>query len=218
MDISGAHRTAAISAAAVPSQVAATATVAGNAEVDDPLLSRVAGETEAVARSADGDNTELRAGQHGAAGELSAEYLALLQDLRARDREVRSHELAHLAAAGRHARGGPSFTFEPGPDGRRYAVAGEVGIDTSEVAGDPAATLVKAQQIRRAALAPADPSAQDRQIAAQAAAMATQARAEIAAERRESDTATTSPAAAQDVNQPYPAATEQNDPLFDLVA
>ena len=38
------------------------------------------------------------------------------------------------------------------------------------------------QQVQRAALAPADPSGQDRQVAARAAAIATQARSEIASE------------------------------------
>ena len=44
------------------------------------------------------------------------------------------------------------------------------------------------QQVQRAANAPADPSGQDRSVAAQAAAMAAQARQEIAA-KRSSDSA-----------------------------
>ena len=105
-----------------------------------------------------------------------------LEELRQRDREVRAHEQAHAAAAGALARGGPSYDFERGPDGRMYAVGGEVSIDTSPVHGDPRATLEKAGQIRRAALAPADPSSQDRAVAAEAAAMAAQARVELAGE------------------------------------
>ena len=66
-------------------------------------------------------------------------------------------------------------------------MAGEVKIDTSEIPGDPQATLLKAQIIRRAALAPATPSAQDRQVAAQATAMAQQARIELAVENRQQD-------------------------------
>lgn len=109
--------------------------------------------------------------------------LRRIRELQARDREVRAHERAHLAAAGPHAAGGVAYTFETGPDGRRYAVGGEVQIDTAPVAGDPAATLAKALQVQRAALAPAEPSAQDRRVAAEAAAMAAQARAELAAAR-----------------------------------
>lgn len=106
-------------------------------------------------------------------------------ELRRRDREVRAHEQAHQAAAGGLARGGPSYEFERGPDGKLYAVSGEVSIDTSEVRGDPRATIRKMQQVRRAALAPASPSAQDRQIAAEAAQKERDARTEAAAESRE---------------------------------
>ncbi len=115
---------------------------------------------------------------HG--GELNEDEVKQLQALKARDREVRAHERAHAAAAGSLARGGPSFTTQRGPDGRMYAVGGEVQIDTSAVPGDPQATLQKALQIQRAAMAPANPSAQDRAVAASAAAMAATARLEIA--------------------------------------
>lgn len=113
-----------------------------------------------------------------------AEYRQV-QELKHRDREVRQHEQAHLAAAGQHARGGPSFSFQQGPDGKRYAVGGEVQIDTSPVANDPQATIQKAQQIQAAASAPAEPSAQDRQVSAAAAQMAANARAELAQQQIE---------------------------------
>jgi hypothetical protein len=117
--------------------------------------------------------------------ELSAEEKQVLDDLKARDREVRAHEQAHLAAAGPYAKGPPSFEFQTGPDGQPYAVGGEVQIDTSKVPGNPQATLVKAQTIKRAANAPRNPSAQDRQVAAQAAQLEAQARQEIKEERLE---------------------------------
>jgi hypothetical protein len=66
-----------------------------------------------------------------------------------------------------------------GPDGQRYATGGEVGIDVSPVANDAQATLLKAETIRRAALAPAQPSGQDLSVASKAAAMANKARAEL---------------------------------------
>ncbi len=108
---------------------------------------------------------------------------AQVRELQSRDQEVRAHEAAHKAAAGDLARGGASFTYEVGPNGVRYAVGGEVSIDTSPVADDPQATLRKASRIRQAALAPATPSGQDRAVAQQAAAMAAEAQAQIAAER-----------------------------------
>lgn len=107
----------------------------------------------------------------------------LVQKLVVRDRQVRSHEAAHLAAAAGIAAGGASYTYRTGPDGKAYAVAGEVRIDTSPVAGDPQATLQKATQIQAAALAPAQPSAQDRAVASEAARIAARARAEITAAR-----------------------------------
>ena len=117
--------------------------------------------------------------------ELSEEERRLLNELRARDAEVRAHERAHVAAAGPYANGGPTFEYQTGPDGRQYAVGGEVSIDTSPVPGDPEATVRKAQTIKRAALAPSDPSAQDRQVAAQAAQLEAQARQQANAEKAE---------------------------------
>lgn len=112
-------------------------------------------------------------------GQLNEEEQQQVEELKATDREVRSHEQAHLAAAGPHAQGGPKFTYQTGPDGRQYAVGGEVSIDVSPVPGDPEATLRKAKMIRAAALAPADPSAQDRAVAATATQMEAQAQLEL---------------------------------------
>ncbi|RDH84470.1 MAG: hypothetical protein DIZ80_03040 [endosymbiont of Galathealinum brachiosum] len=109
----------------------------------------------------------------------------LLRQLRARDREVRAHEAAHVAAGGSLVRGGPSFTFQAGPDGRTYAIGGEVRLDVSPVANDPQATLSKADQIRAAALAPANPSPQDLRVAANANQLASRARVDLAIQRRE---------------------------------
>ena len=58
-----------------------------------------------------------------------------------------------------------------------------MGIDTSSVANDPEASLAKANTVRRAALAPAQPSPQDLRVAANASSTAAQARVEIAALR-----------------------------------
>ncbi|MDT7043926.1 putative metalloprotease CJM1_0395 family protein [Candidatus Nitronereus thalassa] len=108
-----------------------------------------------------------------------------LEKLKARDREVRAHEAAHAAAAGSLAKGGPSYTYQRGSDGQLYAVGGEINIDTSAVSGDPEATIQKARQIRAAANAPANPSAQDRAVAAQATRLEAQARRELQQERTE---------------------------------
>lgn len=103
----------------------------------------------------------------------------VLEQLKARDREVRTHEQAHMAAAGPYAKGGINYEYESGPDGNKYAVGGHVDIDVSPISGDPAATIQKAQVVQKAALAPAEPSAQDRSVAAEAAKMEAQARSEL---------------------------------------
>lgn len=110
----------------------------------------------------------------------------VLSQLRARDQEVRTHEQAHLSAAGQYATSGIKYSYQTGPDGQRYAVGGSVGIDTSPVAGDPEATLQKARVVQRAALAPAEPSGQDMKVAAQASQMMMQAQAEIQLKQAES--------------------------------
>ena len=109
-----------------------------------------------------------------------------LTKLRKQDQEVRNHEQAHLAAAGGIANGGATFSFQRGPDGKQYAVGGEVSIDTSPVSGNPEATIQKAKQIRAAALAPSNPSAQDRAVAATATALETQAQQELQKEKQDS--------------------------------
>ena len=111
--------------------------------------------------------------------ELSDAEQRQLNELRARDREVRAHEAAHARVGGEFA-GSPGFTFETGPDGRQYAVAGEVSIDRSPVPGDPEATIQKLEKVIRAAMAPVSPSDQDRSVAATARADLQAARAEAA--------------------------------------
>jgi len=116
--------------------------------------------------------------------ELTEAEQAQVRELQQRDREVRAHEMAHVAAGGRYVTKPASYDYQTGPDGRRYAVGGEVSIDTS-VPSDPQEALTKAQIIERAALAPVEPSQQDYRVAAKARQMAADARSEIAAERRE---------------------------------
>ena len=139
----------------------------------------------AAAPGTEGEQTAVAAEQSKreqlskAEAELALVEQQEISELAARDREVRAHEQAHAAVGGQHA-GTASYTYERGPDGRQYAVGGEVPISTSPVAGDPQATIDKMEQVRRAALAPAEPSSADRSIAAQAAQLIAQARVELA--------------------------------------
>ncbi len=109
---------------------------------------------------------------------LTEEERKEVERLKKRDREVRAHEQAHKAAGGPHA-GQITFETERGPDGRAYAVSGEVKIDTSEIPNNPQGTIRKLETVKRAALAPSQPSSQDRQVAAQADAKIRQARLEL---------------------------------------
>lgn len=113
--------------------------------------------------------------------QLSDAEEAQLAKLQARDRQVRQHEMAHLAVSGGLATSGASYTYQKGPDGVNYAVGGEVSIDTSP-GRTPEDTIARARQIQAAALAPADPSGQDRAVAAQAQHMEIEARAQLAAQ------------------------------------
>ena len=110
---------------------------------------------------------------------LTEAELRLISELKEADAEVRRHEMAHLAAAGGLALSGANFTYQRGPDGVNYAVAGEVSIDVAPVPGDPQATIQKMQKIKNAALAPTNPSAQDVKVAANASATATKAASDL---------------------------------------
>ena len=106
-----------------------------------------------------------------------------ITQLSKRDREVRAHEQAHMAVGGQYA-GAASYDFQRGPNGVNYAVGGEVPISTS-AESTPELTMRKARVIRAAALAPAEPSPQDRKVAAMATQMEAEARSEIAKAQKE---------------------------------
>lgn len=131
--------------------------------------------------------------------EEEAEELEL-EELRARDREVRQHEEIHASIGGRFA-GTPQYEFEMGPDGRPYAVAGQVNIDITPIPGDPQATLQKMQIVRRAALAPVQPSGADRQVAQEASRRENEARTELRQEQMAEvrEASESSPLQAEDV-------------------
>lgn len=127
---------------------------------------------------------EPRSGKPTKNEQLTAAEKKEVQKLRTRDREVRAHEQAHQSTGGQYVTHGATYSYQQGPDGQRYASGGEVGIDSS-AESDPQATILKMQVVRAAALAPASPSGQDRQVAAQASRQATKARSELSAQKIE---------------------------------
>jgi hypothetical protein len=110
--------------------------------------------------------------------QLTEEEQKQVAELKKRDTEVRAHEAAHMAAGAGIVRGGASFSYQTGPDGKDYAVGGEVSIDTGE-GKTPQETIAKMERVRAAALAPANPSGQDLRVAAEAASKAAKARSEV---------------------------------------
>ena len=141
-------------------------------------LNRLAGQAEASERQQSSEDQRP--------GELSEQEQEQVAELKRADAEVRRHEQAHAAAGGQYA-GSPSYEYTTGPDGKRYATAGQVPIDVTPIANDPGATVDKMEQVRRAALAPAEPSPEDRAIAAKASQEKARAQVELnkqAAEER----------------------------------
>ncbi len=117
------------------------------------------------------------------AAELTDEEQAQVRELQARDREVRAHEQAHALAGGPYA-SAPTYEFQTGPDGQQYAVAGEVQIDSAPIEGDPSASIEKLRTVIRAALAPREPSPQDRAVARQAQADLQEAQQQLREEQQ----------------------------------
>ncbi len=110
--------------------------------------------------------------------QMSEEEIQQLQQLQQRDQEVRAHESAHIAVGGQYV-SAAKYSFETGPDGKSYAVGGEVGIDVSEIPNKPEATIIKMQIVKSAALAPKDPSAQDYAVASEATTKSSIAQSEL---------------------------------------
>jgi len=115
---------------------------------------------------------EARRRQTGVA-KLTPEQEQQLVELKARDAHVRAHEAAHQAAGG-DLTGAASFSYQLGPDGRSYAVGGEVPV-SARSGRTPDETIAIARRVRAAALAPSDPSSADLAAAATASQLELQA-------------------------------------------
>lgn len=126
--------------------------------------------TESVAENQkdDKNNTQPQTSEADVKNSLTAAQLSVIEKLQSRDHQVRTHEMAHVSAGGQYVTSGINFSYQKGPDGIMYAVGGDVGIDLSPVPNNPAATISKMMVVRNAALAPSDPSSQDRSVAAAA--------------------------------------------------
>jgi len=114
---------------------------------------------------------------------LSEDEERLVRDLSSRDSEVKAHEAAHQAAGGGMT-GAASYTYQQGPDGKMYAIGGEVSISMKS-GSTPEETIANARQIAAAAMAAGDPSPQDYAVASSARVMEMKAQQLLAKEQQE---------------------------------
>lgn len=144
----------------------------------EDVLDSVPGGTRTSRNAGTQTSAEPEAPSEAATSEESPEVKAQIAELQQTEREVIAHEAAHMAAGGQFA-GAASYSYTTGPDGKQYITGGEVPISTPATS-DPEEALQNAQQVMRAAMAPANPSGPDIAVAASAAQTAANARAEIA--------------------------------------
>lgn len=117
-------------------------------------------------------------------GDLSSEEQQEVQQLKERDTEVRAHEQAHIAAAAGLRTSAPTYDYETGPDGKKYAVGGEVNISFTS-GSNPEEDIRNAETMRNAALAPSEPSGQDRSVAKEAEKIIQQAKEKLAEQQEQ---------------------------------
>ena len=103
-----------------------------------------------------------------------------VEQLKARDTEVRAHEQAHQSAGGSYA-GSPQYEYKTGPDGNKYVTDGHVNIDIGKES-TPEKTIEKMRTVISAAHAPAEPSGQDLKVAAEAQQKMSEAQQELSEE------------------------------------
>lgn len=113
---------------------------------------------------------------------LDTSEIKMLVELQSRDAEVRQHEAAHKSAGA--PTGAASYTYQQGPDGKMYAIGGEVSV-TMKSGATPEETIANAQAVIASAMAPSDPSPQDHAVATSARMMMLKAQQEKNKETQE---------------------------------
>ncbi|HOP62134.1 MAG TPA: putative metalloprotease CJM1_0395 family protein [Spirochaetota bacterium] len=108
------------------------------------------------------------------------------EQLKARDREVRQHEAAHSRSPELIKVGATRFDYTIGPDGKAYATGGKVTLSTGS-ARTPEEALSKAEALKKAAMAPGEPSSKDFQAMNAAVAMEHEARNRIYSDSKKNE-------------------------------
>lgn len=142
--------------------------------VEDDPVSKEQAKTKETARKKEQEEKKAEESKKSASPEeLSEDEERLVKDLASRDSEVKAHEAAHQAAGG-GLTGAASYTYQQGPDGKMYAIGGEVSISTPS-GSTPEEAIKNARIVAAAAMAAGDPSPQDFAVASSARVMEMQA-------------------------------------------
>jgi len=150
---------------------------------DDPAVKERVELTKKSAKKESQEKKSQEASKSTNSQELSQDEKRLVKDLASRDTEVKAHEAAHQGAGG-GLTGAASYTYQQGPDGKMYAIGGEVSISTPS-GSTPEEKLKNARTLAAAALAAGNPSPQDFSVASSARTMEMQALQEIAKKSQE---------------------------------
>ncbi len=102
----------------------------------------------------------------------------VIDQLISRDKEVRVHEASHSINPELIKIGSAQFDYTIGPDGKAYATGGKVTLSTG-ISRTPEEALSKAGALKKAAMAPGEPSSQDFQALNAAIAMEFESRNQI---------------------------------------
>ena len=148
---------------------------------EDDKLRTPEKKTEFEKLQAKEEEEKAKESEKSSLNKLSTEEKQIVSELQARDSEVRAHEAAHQS--GGASTGAASYTYQKGPDGKMYAIGGEVPISIKS-GSTPQETIANAQAVIASALAPADPSGQDQAVAASAMMMITKAQQQLAQENQ----------------------------------
>jgi len=145
---------------------------------DDPLRKQETPHEKKLAKEEEKKAVE----KSKSSDELSQDEKRLVTDLQSRDAEVKAHEAAHQS--GGASTGAATYTYQQGPDGKMYAIGGEVSV-SFQTGSTPQETIANAQAVIASALAPANPSGQDMAVASSAMVMMMKAQQQVAREAQE---------------------------------
>jgi len=181
---------------------------------EDPLLVSQANERKAKHEKEQEEKKALEEEKKSDPNELSEDEERLVKDLAARDSEVKAHEAAHQAAGGGMT-GAATYTYQQGPDGKMYAIGGEVSISTPS-ASTPEEAIQNARQVIASAMAAGNPSPQDFAVASSARLMEIKAQQQLAQEQQEQIRGASSYSSA--LNSLEENSNEAKTPLLDIPA